>query len=233
MVTSSNAVVKPTLKLASSTLITSNPQSAARRKSTLVGGRRPSGLGEIDGAIVQGPSLPPVEPTIAIEEQPEPVQESPNEEAADSASDTTLVGDIRTPPSDEEDMVNVDSFNSLQTMKDEPLMSSDIPMPDSPAPLLDQPDTPAADTNGVADEDNPGEVYELPADDPSPPARPPPVPPRPKIDIKQTDLVQEIEFAAKQQDVTEVMDNVLFQIECAIKPTAIEADGEQRDQIKE
>lgn len=69
--------------------------------------------------------------------------------------------------------------------------------------------------------------------------RPPPIPPRKKPDaIKMastpTDKRKEkLEFGA-QQDVTEVIGNVMFRLQCAIKPTSIDDKfGEQIDQIRE
>lgn len=68
---------------------------------------------------------------------------------------------------------------------------------------------------------------------PDPPSRPPPVPPRPTPEAdRQKQLIEEVEIGA-QQDVTEVINNVLFQSQCAIKPRSIADDGEQVDQIKE
>lgn len=66
-----------------------------------------------------------------------------------------------------------------------------------------------------------------------PPNRPPPVPPRPVPEVdRQKQLIEEVEIGA-QQDVTEVINNVLFQSQCAIRPIRVAADGEQVDQIKE
>jgi ubiquitin carboxyl-terminal hydrolase 25/28 len=65
-----------------------------------------------------------------------------------------------------------------------------------------------------------------------PPNRPPPVPPRPSEAERERQLREEVELGA-QQDVTEVINNVLFQSECAIRPRGIAPDGEQLDQIKE
>ena len=62
-----------------------------------------------------------------------------------------------------------------------------------------------------------------------PPNRPPPVPPRPKP--IETNAVQEAEYGA-QQDVTEVIANVLFQLQCAIKAESIDESGEQIDEVK-
>ncbi|KAJ6126749.1 hypothetical protein N7523_002361 [Penicillium sp. IBT 18751x] len=65
------------------------------------------------------------------------------------------------------------------------------------------------------------------------PNRPPPVPPRPVPEVdRQRQLIEEVEIGA-QQDVTEVINNVLFQSQCAIKPIRVAADGEQVDQIKD
>lgn len=72
-----------------------------------------------------------------------------------------------------------------------------------------------------------------PSSHPEAPNRPPPVPPRPTSEIdRQQQLKEEVEIGA-QQDVTEVINNVLFQSQCAIKPRNIADDGEQVDQIKE
>ena len=70
-------------------------------------------------------------------------------------------------------------------------------------------------------------------DEPSaPPSRPPPVPPRNDADTQKA-MMRETEEYARQQDVTEVIGNVLFQLQCAIRAKAIDEDGEQLDEIKE
>jgi ubiquitin carboxyl-terminal hydrolase 25/28 len=62
---------------------------------------------------------------------------------------------------------------------------------------------------------------------------PPAVPPRPAPEVDhEQQLKDELEYGA-QQDVTEVINNVLFQSQCAIKARKIGKDGEQIDQIKE
>ena len=65
---------------------------------------------------------------------------------------------------------------------------------------------------------------------PEPPSRPPPVPPRP---LPAPQRVHTLEEYARQQDVTEVLNHVLFQLSCAIKPTGFDEEGEQLDQIKD
>jgi ubiquitin carboxyl-terminal hydrolase 25/28 len=68
---------------------------------------------------------------------------------------------------------------------------------------------------------------------PGPANEPPPVPPRPMPQVNpQRQLIEEVEIGA-QQDVTEVINNVLFQSQCAIRPISIAPDGEQLDQVKE
>ncbi|MCJ1311014.1 ubiquitin-specific protease ubp2 [Agyrium rufum] len=65
-----------------------------------------------------------------------------------------------------------------------------------------------------------------------PPIRPPPVPPRKVIDDEKKAMQEEVEMGA-QQDVTEVIANVLFQLQCAIKPDYVDASGEQIDAVKQ
>ncbi|KAJ5281068.1 hypothetical protein N7478_006440 [Penicillium angulare] len=68
---------------------------------------------------------------------------------------------------------------------------------------------------------------------PEPPNRPPPVPPRPNPEPdRKEQLIEEVEIGA-QQDVTEVINNVLFQSQCAIQPRGADSDGEQLDQVKD
>jgi ubiquitin carboxyl-terminal hydrolase 25/28 len=85
------------------------------------------------------------------------------------------------------------------------------------------------DTKGVAALDSSNDT----SFSPEPPNRPPPIPPRPVPEVdRQKQLIEEVEIGA-QQDVTEVINNVLFQSQCAIRPIRVAADGEQVDQIKE
>jgi len=65
-----------------------------------------------------------------------------------------------------------------------------------------------------------------------PPKRSPPLPPRPKqIDTRPSNALQEAEVGA-QQDVTEVIANFLFQLQCAIKAESVDESGEQIDRVK-
>jgi ubiquitin carboxyl-terminal hydrolase 25 len=74
----------------------------------------------------------------------------------------------------------------------------------------------------------------------SSPEKPPPVPPRYKPAPIQTSTESEDSLRAQklyfgaQQDVTEVIGNVMFRLQCAIKPTSIDPKfGEQIDKIRE
>lgn len=76
-------------------------------------------------------------------------------------------------------------------------------------------------------------VDSIPPTQPEYPSRPPPVPPRPNPEVeRKAQLIEEVEIGA-QQDVTEVINNVLFQSQCAIQPRGADSDGEQLDQVKE
>jgi ubiquitin carboxyl-terminal hydrolase 25 len=75
---------------------------------------------------------------------------------------------------------------------------------------------------------------------PSSPEKPPPVPPRNKpapiqtaAESEESLRAQKLYFGA-QQDVTEVIGNMMFRLQCAIKPTSIDPKfGEQIDKIRE
>ncbi|KAL1980380.1 hypothetical protein VTN96DRAFT_4224 [Rasamsonia emersonii] len=194
MITSPHSSVRPEQELARLTLISSTNEAAIRRRST-VSGKRPGGLGEINGLPVMGPLGPPQTTEAGESDQASkaPEEQRPSKEvtASDIESEATLV--------------------------------SESAQPESQAPPADnkenQPPPPA-------DADNPS------TSPVEPPNRPPPVPPRPSESERQKQLIEEVEIGA-QQDVTEVINNVLFQSECAIKPRDIAPDGEQLDQIKD
>ncbi|KAK2865220.1 hypothetical protein FQN49_003796 [Arthroderma sp. PD_2] len=88
----------------------------------------------------------------------------------------------------------------------------------------------ADDATSVQVEDNSTSDKPLP-ETIAAPNRPPPVPPRPAPRVDNEQLIREEVELGAQQDVTEVINNVLFQAQCAIKPTKIDADGNQIDLI--
>lgn len=62
-----------------------------------------------------------------------------------------------------------------------------------------------------------------------PPGPPPPVPPRkPAASAVTTSTLEQY---ARQQDVTEVLEYVIHQLSCAVRPTGIGRNGEQQDEI--
>ncbi|KAF2399848.1 cysteine proteinase [Trichodelitschia bisporula] len=129
----------------------------------------------------------------------------------DDSSEITLVGDpVLTPDSDDE-------------AKEEADDSSIVLVPPSSQNIEERPDPESMD------QDVPITSIEKPA----PPSRPPPVPPRPQNAPKLDGWREKAEDAAQQQDVAEVIDNVLFKIQCAIKPTSLDKDGAQMDSIQE
>ncbi|KAF2459645.1 hypothetical protein BDY21DRAFT_370337 [Lineolata rhizophorae] len=254
MITSPDLVVKPEVRLACLTLLASSKDMASRRKSTITGDR-PS-LGEIDGMPVMGPVMRPAS-FQKIEETAEEATSpaSHTAEAGDSHSDVTLVGgderrrksvDVSmedavkvSKPQDGVDVKNADTPTMVESPNE---LSADhlnrIASPDRSVPLVDGAGKAQSVGNGPDQQQPNGsdswitktenEASSSIADKPEPPSRPPPVPPRPKPAEKENDIEDAV-FAARQQDVTEVIDNVLFQLECAIQADDIDEDGEQID----
>ncbi|KAL1962989.1 hypothetical protein VTN77DRAFT_8835 [Rasamsonia byssochlamydoides] len=214
MITSPYSSVRPEQELARLTLISSTNEAAIRRRST-ISGKRPGGLGEINGLPVMGP-LGPAQTTETGESDsqqdhlasktPEEQQSSKEVTASDMESEATLVSESAQPESQAPQADNKEN---------------------QPPPVVDKA---VADSSGKEITDA-GDYLSFPSPV-EPPNRPPPVPPRPSESEKQRQLIEEVELGA-QQDVTEVINNVLFQSECAIKPRGIAPDGEQLDQIKD
>ncbi|EYE91140.1 ubiquitin-specific protease UBP2 [Aspergillus ruber CBS 135680] len=217
MINSSNPYVIPGQELARLTLIGPSNEAAIRRRSTISAGR-PSGLGEISGMPILGPLGPPQTTTEESEkrgpsENPAIAEaERPQRPISDGGSEATLVSETTkqdTPAVPADDQQNA----SQQT---------DVVMTD-----------PSSDNAPEATYDDDSHPFE-PATAPiAQPSQPPPVPPRPTPQVDpRKQLIEEVEIGA-QQDVTEVINNVLFQSQCAIRPLGIAPDGEQVDQIKD
>lgn len=251
MISASTAQVTPEQELARLTLISSMAEENIRRQSILSGHR--SSLGEIDGRPLLGPHPPvrQIDIPMGLEDEaiapsieapsdnlPQPVlldlsssssievsatEANQNEEARnddDNSSDATVVGDDGDQPMLDHDervhqhQVLEDKENfppnkpgSVPTTTPEPRL---CPLGESPPPgLIEQPQVSATEPL-------------------QPPSRPPPFPPRPQ---PEEDKMIDVEIGA-QQDVTEVIANVLFQLQCAIKAEFFDESGEQIDQIK-
>lgn len=219
MITTHQAFVRPEQELARLTLISSSNEAAIRRRST-ISGMRPFGLGEINGMPVAGPLGPPGPPgppdgahSVGHDRVDSQIVVSAEESALDARasdidSETTLVSEQP-----------LSSFHQVASENEKR-----PPIPAQPVPGL----TPSEVTESVSA----SHVQLQAGEKVEPPKRPPPAPPRPAEAERKRQLIEEVELGA-QQDVTEVINNVLFQSECAIKPRGIAPDGEQLDQIKE
>lgn len=245
MITTSRAQVTPEQELARLTLISSVTEEHIRRHSIL-SGHRPS-LGEIDGRPVLGPLLPPTSKVVEIDSEMTEVKENNGKRIEDGASgddvddssDATLVEDQVTEDSDvimldakvkEEQHVleNKENLPPNKTLEErastpeaqlQPLAETSSSHTNDQQQLLINGDETAQSHNSMI----PDKVH--------PPNRPPPFPPRPKPEDQKILIQEEVEIGA-QQDVTEVIQNVLFQLQCAIKAEAVDDSGEQLDQIK-
>lgn len=249
MMKSPEASVTPDLQLARLALVSSKNEDVIRRKSTL-SGKRPN-LGELNGLPVQGPLGPPLqlyqntitessaeaEQTFVQMEQPQPKQQ--NDHLNGMPAKIPLIGE-------DVDMTDVDFQGQQRILSDKEnlppektnvkVQREDASMDDTAEPLRESSpsriNSMAGDVAVAASQCRSEETVstEVVSD---PPNRPPPVPPRPKLQAT-TDpesLKREVELGA-QHDVSEVIENFLFQLSCAIKPTSIDKDGEQSDQIK-
>lgn len=213
MITSPSSAVTPGQELARLTLLSSTGEAAIRRKS-LANAARPA-LGEINGLPVQGPLGPPntesSDDTQLTTEAPPP--KAP--ETGDTDSQGTFVS-APTPPSSDQ--------GSQMEGTEKPPQGSDK----GDSEMKEAADETQSGPNAV-----PTPLNEPSTGAPSPPDRPPPVPPRPAKQVDNEQLIKvEVELGA-QQDVTEVINNVLFQAQCAIKPLRHDADGEPVDVITE
>lgn len=215
MITTSAASVRPEQELARLTLISSTNEAEIRRRST-ISGARPFGLGEVDGMPVAGPLGPPQtvesdKPDNAAGHQTILTEESSSKDIipSDADSEGTLVS--------ENSQTSIHQAFSGGSENKAPSYVEAVP---ESGTLIDV--EPTGDTP----------IEKQSAQKVDPPSRPPPEPPRPAESDRKRQLIEEVELGA-QQDVTEVINNVLFQSECAIKPRGIAPDGEQLDQIKE
>ena len=258
MIKSDRPQVVPEQELARLTLLSSSTEEIFRRRSTLTGPR--PALGEIDGQTVQGPLPPPTIPehTKDLPEDTAPASEKVDEIGDDklngdavviddNSSDGTLVERPQSPP--ETDLMIIDSpaeVEQQQVLEDKENLA---PTKEEDA----RPSTPDKSMQPLA-EASPSRINEQRASKspqksesvanaeqapepprsriPGPPNRPPPVPPRDKKPVNKEEIQRELEFGA-QQDVTEAISNVLFQLSCAIKGEGVDAEGEQVDTIKQ
>ncbi|CUS10447.1 unnamed protein product [Tuber aestivum] len=189
--------------------------------------------------------LPPPPPVIYINDDADDKMDidekpPPQSETDDTTSEATLVNeneDLPPPyPGTGEDYVMVyhdgkpnraDDKENLPPLKD--ITAGVAGAPRSPLQDIDmnEPQAASAVPAGKA-----GPTYgplTPPPDAPDMPDRPPPVPPRP---AKQAPKPDTNLMFGRQQDVTECIGNVMFQVEAAIKPEYVDENGEQMDLVK-
>lgn len=247
MITANQAHVTPEQELARLTLISSTTEEHIRRQSVL-SGHRPS-LGEIGGRPVLGPLLPSGSMSAGSDHdmeslvKPEEIdkQDVPVAVDLDGGSDVTLVEPFT---NDDSDLIMLDTENNVQQHQiledkenlapSKSLVAIPVMAEKPPQPLFEA--SPSR-SNGIEMLLNPVEEEKQSRDTASgpinaqPPNRPPPFPPRPKPEEPKNSILEEVEIGA-QQDVTEVIQNVLFQLQCAIEAEAADENGEQLDLIK-
>ena len=262
MINSSKASVAPEPELARLTLVSSSKEEHIRRQSMLSPTRPSLGeiqgqpvYGPLGPPVegVQNDSEMSVDAGDVVEEK------STNDEHnrdSDNSSDVTLVDGPLAPDQDimmldeNEKSTQQKVFEDKENIPPQEAMFQDaspevelVPLGESsPSRINEQPIlSSSSDEAGKEmpdsrsdDQGSPQTVLGTSEDkmtsvSAAPPNRPPPYPPRPKS--INTSAVQEAEYGA-QQDVTEVIANVLFQLQCAIKADSVDESGEQIDQVK-
>ncbi|KAK6506337.1 ubiquitin-specific protease ubp2 [Arthrobotrys conoides] len=243
MVTSKQTYVRPEKEISELALNSANHEVSARKRSVAFEDERPVGF--------IGPMGPPR--TVIEDEEPLPfsmdIDEKPPRlrvtNADDQSSDITLIGDSQEPPAYEDQGYIVVDGQPGATGPEEDIKGKGKQVEDEesgptihaptpkPVPLLQR----EVEDESMEDAPLPPTV---PQKDgmrviPPIPDRPPPIPPRPKekptIATSAVSAAQSFEFG-RQQDVTECIENVMFQLEAALKAEGTEPDGEQLDIIK-
>lgn len=175
------------------------------------------GLGTINGYPLHGPLYnPPAEDQNEAIANAEDMDFAERSLSDDAASDLTLLNDSSS-GSGEEDLERNQRPERVDSAGNEARM------------------TPASEPGEPMEITSSSQVDDISlAKRASPPSRPPPVPPRPKSpNLSNALSFGQVENIAQQRDVTEVIGNVLYQLECAIVPQRFQADGEQWDLVKE
>ena len=213
MITSKDASVKPEAEFAHSALGGSKEESKEDGEKKCL-----------------SPDAPP--PVITLDDDLDTKMDVDNNENSqtidDGGSEITLVEKIDTKTTDE-DFVMIDSDK-----KDSVPSEDKENLPPRAEPTTANTVRPVLQDIGIngAEPSHAPETEGLQAPPTPPPEthdRPPPIPPRPapKPTTKHTDFT-----LGRQQDVAECIENVMFQIEAAIKPEYHDENGEQVDLVK-
>jgi len=220
--TSPMSSVRPTTELANLTLL-SDQKVAQYRRDSVTSPNGPPPLEQINQ------NIPIYSPETA---KPNTVVYGPQPRQLISPTPTP-------PPEDDVEMVDRPTDKDSGFGDD----SSESTLIDTEAPNEEQRGhvNPFEDENHILDQNNPIKTLNVEDDiimvngqnvpvshkAPAEPENPPPVPPRNKPD-------QDLWAFGAQQDVTEVVGNVVFRLQCAIKAESIEeGTGEQIDRIRD
>ena len=249
MIVANERTVRPAISLANMAILTTAVEETIRRRST-VGGERPS-LSEISGAQEPvNPNTTTVENNINTEitdsktEAPSDTQNIVT--AGDASSEGTLIEHPPPGTPGDADYMVLDSIErdeQIQAFEDKENLSPTktiasvstsemhlVPLGEaSPSRANEQrPQSPTKSENRTIES---ATIKPTPSPSSAPPSRPPPVPPRQKPE-EPPRVEKKTEEAARQQDVTECISNIFWQLQCAVKAEDYDTDGEQIDKIK-
>lgn len=256
MIAIPKAQVVPEQELARLTLISSITEVEKRRQSML-SSDRPS-LGDIHGTPIQGPLPPPMPQATNMDiERSHGGPDGSNTATShddEVSSEGTLV-DAPIPHTEimgDNDFMIVDTDEKQQQEQQQILDNKENLSPvkeyfkrpstpenrlkpleeASPSRVNEQQQRAEPTTESGMDHEMSVSKEYTPSVSFGPPNRaPPPIPPRQKPEEQKKAIQEEVEMGA-QQDVGEVIGNVLFQLQCAIKAQSIDESGEQIDQVK-
>lgn len=221
MIVSETSAVTPAIDLAYLALVSSKDEAA--RRNSVVENDRPVMIVDADDEDAMD-----IDPLLSDV----PVSTASIPPVSDNTSENTLVGDAPMeelpPPYDgeKEDYVMIDE-KVEQKPEDKENMTLDVPaLSEEPVQVGGPERVPLQEMD--TSEKTPVGYRPL---TPPPERAPPPVPPRPEY-TKAAPADMQLMFG-RQQDVTECIGNVMFQIEAAIKPSQVDDNGEQVDLVKE
>ncbi|KAF8449694.1 hypothetical protein BGX38DRAFT_1187333 [Terfezia claveryi] len=208
MITSKDASVKPEAEFARSAL----------------GGSKEENKEDQEKRRLSADAPPPV---ITLDDDLDTKMDVDNENSQnidDGGSEITLVEKIDTKTTDEDFvMIDSDKKDGVFSEDKENLPPRVEPTANAVRPVLQDI---GVDPSHVSETEGP---QAPPTPPPETHDHPPPIPPRPapKSATKHTDFT-----LGRQQDVAECIENVMFQIEAAIKPEDHDENGEQVDLVK-
>ena len=205
--TASSRSIKPTRELAELTIFSSAAVADFRRAS-ISSPHGPPNLSSIMDGPVYGPQLPPPPPPSlppTVEEEDIEMIDHPSNKNIENGDDSS-----------EATLIDLDQLPPSYSES----LGNEETSPEADAVMVNGEDLP--DKSGTSE-------------------KPPPIPPRNKSGLviqtnEKRDLLPNDELwkFGSQQDVTEVIGNVMFRLQCAIKPTSIEeSSGAQIDIIRD